>query len=138
MARSIGAIVLGFLLIGALSFGADMVMRAVMPGAFDAAGRTDSTAMLLLVQAYVGVFAISGCYLAARLAPSHPMRHALILGVLGLLFNIAGTIALWDTAPVWYHVLALSLVMPFSWAGGRLRELQLQRGGQNPVARAAV
>lgn len=131
MARSIGVIVLGFILIGALSVGADALLRLLVPGAFDAAGRVESVPVLLLMQAYVAVFAITGCYLTARLAPSHPMRHALILGALGLAFNIVGSITLWDLVPVWYHVVALALVMPLAWIGGRLRENQLAR---RPVA----
>ncbi|HET6567380.1 MAG TPA: hypothetical protein VFG50_05400 [Rhodothermales bacterium] len=126
MARSIGVIVLGFVLIGVLSFGADAVLRSVMPGAFDATGRVDSTPVLLLTILYVGLFATLGCYLTARLAPNHPMRHALILGALGLAFNIAGTISLWDTAPAWYHIVSLALVMPYAWLGGWLRERQVQ------------
>lgn len=125
MGRSILAIVTGFLVIGALSFGADAVLRQIMPTAFDAAGRAGSVAVLLLTMAYVAVFAIAGCYLAARLAPNRPMRHALILGVLGLVFNIAGSVAVWDTAPAWYHVVSLLMVMPYAWIGGKLRENQL-------------
>lgn len=127
MGRSIAAVLVGFFFIGGLSFGADAVLRAALPGAFDAAGRAESVAVLLLVQAYVAVAAIAGCWLTARLAPSAPMRHALILGGLGLAFNVAGSIAMWDTAPAWYHVVAIALVMPYAWAGGRLRELQLER-----------
>lgn len=127
MLRSIVAVAVGFVLIGALSFGADAVLRRAMPTAFDAAGRTDSVAVLLLIIGYVGLFAVSGCYLTARLAPSRPMRHALVLGALGLAFNVAGTIAMWDTAPAWFHVVSLLLVMPYAWIGGRLREVELER-----------
>lgn len=128
MARSIGVIVLGFVVIGVLSFGADAVLRSVLPGAFDAAGRVDSTPVLLLIILYVGLFATAGCYLTARLAPNHPMRHALILGALGLAFNIAGTVSLWNTAPAWYHMVSLVLVMPYAWLGGWLRERQVREG----------
>lgn len=134
MMRSIGAVVLGFLLIGVLSVSADLVLRAVMPDVFDAQGAVGSTPVLLLMQGYVAVFAVFGCYVAARLAPSRPMAHALALGVLGLIFNVAGTIARWDHAPAWYHVLALALVMPYAWLGGRLRERQLERTGAAPHA----
>jgi hypothetical protein len=96
-----------------------------MPGAFDGTGRTESVPVLLLTQAYVGIFAVAGCYLAARLAPSRPLAHALALGVLGLVFNLAGSIAMWHAAPAWYHVVGLSLVLPYAWLGGRLREVQL-------------
>jgi len=129
MLRSIAAVLVGFVLIGALSFGADLVLRQAMPGAFDAAGRVESTAVLLLMMGYVGLFAVTGCYLTARLAPRRPMLHALVLGALGLAFTAINTFAVfWDTAPAWYHVASLALVMPYAWIGGRLRELQLARG----------
>src|SRR5688572_503096 len=119
--RSAIAILVGFVYIGALSFGADALLRSEFPSVFaPAGGRVDSTPVLLFIVAYVALFAISGCYLTARLAPNRPMRHALILGALGLLFNIAGTAAMWDTAPVWFHLVSLLLVMPYAYLGGRL------------------
>ena len=137
MWRSIMAIFVGFVFIAVLAFGADSVLRSVMPEAYDANGRVTSVPVLILTLVYVGIFAIAGCYLAARLAPSNPMRHALILGVLGLIFNIAGSVAMWDTAPAWYHATAIALVMPYAWIGGRIRERQLGRGhhsGSAPLA----
>ena len=136
MLRSIASIVIGFIVIAALSFGADAALKLAMPSAFSPSGRVDSVPVLLLIQAYVIVFAVFGCYLTARLAPNRPLRHALILGLLGLAFNVVGTIALWSTAPAWYHVMALLLVMPAAWLGGRLRELQIEREATAP--RAAV
>ena len=132
MIRSMVAIVVGFLLIGALAMGTDVLVRNAVPTAFDDAGRTDSVALLLFTIVYVGVYAVAGCYLAARLAPDRPMRHAMILGALGLAFNVVGTIEAWDTAPVWYHAVALALVLPFAWLGGWIRERQLD--GRAPRA----
>lgn len=131
MGRSILAIVTGFVVIGALSFGADAVLKQMMPGAFDATGRVNSVPVLLLIMAYVAIFAIAGCYLAARLAPNKPMRHALILGVLGLIFNIAGSAAMWNTAPAWFHLVSLVMVMPYAWIGGKLRENQIGGGSRD-------
>lgn len=122
MLRSIAAVVAGFLSIMVLSLGADRVVRAVHPTAFDATGGTAAVPLLVLSVVYVGVFAIAGCWLTARLAPHHPMRHALILGALGLAFSLVGTTIAWDRAPVWYHVLQLALVMPYAWLGGWLGE----------------
>jgi hypothetical protein len=139
MLRSIAAVVAGFVFMAALSIAANLVLQAVLPGAFDAAGRVESTPVLLLIQAYVAAFAITGCYLAARLAPSRPMLHALVLGVLGLIFNIAGSVAMWQAAPAWYHVIALLLVMPYAWIGGRMREVEQVRNASGMVgARLAV
>ena len=138
MLRSATAIVVGFVYIGALSYGADALLHTLVPGAIGAGGRIDSTPVLLLVICYVALFAISGCYLTARLAPNRPMRHALVLGALGLVFNIMGTIAVWSTAPVWFHVVSLLLVMPYAYVGGRLRELELSRGAARSSQRVAT
>lgn len=125
MLRSISAIAVGFVLIASLALAADAALKTIVPGAFDAAGRLDSTPLLLLTILYVGAFAVAGCYVAALLAPSRPMIHALALGGLGLVVNVAGSIALWHTAPGWYHAVALILVMPWAWLGGRLREREI-------------
>ena len=136
MLRSIVAIVVGFVLIGALAMGTDMVVMQAVPSAFDDAGRTRDIGILMLMAAYVAVYAITGCYVTARLAPNRPMRHALILGALGLAMNIAATVSLWGTAPAWYHILNLVLVMPYAWIGGRLRERQLAGSGHVHTAAA--
>lgn len=126
MTRSIAAILAGFVFIVALSLATDAFIRSVWPAGIDAAGRAAGIGLLWLSLAYVGVFAIAGSYLTARLAPNRPLRHAMILGALGLLFSVLGTVVSWDFAPVWYHVVALVLVLPYAWVGGTLRERQLQ------------
>ena len=137
MLRSIAAVLVGFVLIAALSFGADAVLRQAMPEAFDASGRVESSAVLLLIMGYVGLFAVTGCYLTARLVPRRPMLHALVLGALGLAFNVAGSVAMWDTAPAWYHAASLALVMPYAWLGGRLHEVELERRAGEAMEGAA-
>jgi membrane glycosyltransferase len=127
--RSILAIVAGFLLIGALAQGTGAALQGA--GIMPAAGEPiTGIGPLLLEAAYVAVFAIAGCWLAAWLAPGAPMRHALILGLLGLVFNLVSAVAIWGQRPAWYMVLSLALVMPYAWIGGRLREMQMERRGQ--------
>jgi hypothetical protein len=126
LVRSILAIVTGFLVIGVLSFGTDAVLASA--GVFPPRGQpVTSVGLLLLVTAYVAVYAIFGCWLTAYLAPGHPMRHALILGALGFAFNVMGALANRGTMPDWFLLLSLALVMPYAWIGGRLREMQLAR-----------
>ena len=129
MRRSIVAVAVGFVAIAVLSFGTDALVRAAAPGAFEAGGRTDSVPLLLLTLVYVAVYAVAGCYLAASLAPARPMRHALVLGASGLAFTGLGTVLAWDTAPAWYHIVSLAMVLPYAWLGGRLRERQLAATG---------
>ena len=125
MARSVLAVVGGFLLIGALAFGGDAIAMRAFPHLFDAATGTSQDPRVL-VGLVLWVFAVAtfGCWLAARVAPNRPMRHAMILGVAGLVFNVAGTIAMWDTAPAWYHVVSLLLVLPAAYLGGLLASRQ--------------
>jgi hypothetical protein len=131
MMRSIWAVVAGFLFILVLSLGADAIMHAMSPKLFGANGGTTNLALLCLTTVYVAVFATVGCYLTARLAPSHPMRHALILGALGLIVSLITTAKMWNTAPAWYNIVNLVLVMPYAWLGGRLRENEI--GGSSPT-----
>lgn len=135
MSRSLVAVVTGFVFIAAASIGTDFAMRAALPSLFEPDGSTTSVAILLLTIGYVGLYATVGCYLTARLAPRAPMGHALTLGVLGLLFNLVGTWFTWDTAPVWYHVVSLLLVMFWAWIGGQMR-VQEQRERPSPSATA--
>ena len=137
MGRSIAAVVIGFVLIMVLAFGTDAAVRAALPGSFTPAGGTSDPGLLVASLAYVTLYAVAGCYLTARLAPGRPMAHALVLGVLGLLFNVAGTIAMWNMAPAWYHLTALVLVMPSAWLGGWLRERELGRRATSPPPVAA-
>jgi hypothetical protein len=137
MLRSILAVVAGFVVTAVLAISADAVLVRLVPDAFGPGGRTESIPILLVIQAYVAAAAIFGCWLAARLAPHSPMRHALVLGALGLAFNVAGSLAQWDITPAWYHALAWALVMPYAWLGGRLREIQIERAAAPSMAPAA-
>ncbi len=135
IARSVFAVVIGFLFIGVLAAGTGAALSAA--GYLPANGGTLlETGPVLLEAAYVALFAIAGCWLAARLAPNRPMRHALILGLLGLAFNIVGAVATWGQRPDWAMALNLALVMPYAWIGGRLRETQLQRAHPQSVRAA--
>ena len=130
MARSILALVGGYLLIGFLSFGADVVMHNLRPEVYLDGGRLEHVPTLLVIMLYIAVFAILGCYVTARLAPRNPMKHALILGALGVVTQVAMWSIAWNTVPAWFHIVSLALVMPYAWIGGRIRERQLELGGR--------
>lgn len=123
--RSILAVLAGFCATVALSFGADWALRTAVPQAFEPAGNTRDPAMLLTVLVYLILFAVVGCFVAARLAPRRPMRHALVLGVLSLLLTLVPTVMFWHATPAWYHLGVLAAILPAAWLGGHLRERQL-------------
>ena len=126
MLRSILAVVVGFLVIGGLVGVTDLAVHSLFPGRFAANGGITDPTLLLVTEIYVFVYATAGCWLCARIAGRRPMFHALFLGVLGFIFNIVGSSMTWQLYPAWYHVVALILVMPAAWLGGRIAERQLE------------
>jgi hypothetical protein len=126
--RSIGAVLAGIVAVVILSLGTDVGLHAV--DVFPPWGQPVGDKPLLLATAYRTVYSIVACYIAARLAPERPMTHALAGGVVGLVVSIVGTAVTWNKGPAfgphWYPLALIVLAMPCAWAGGKLRETQLQ------------
>jgi len=79
--------------------------------------------LFLLATAYRVVFSVAGGYITARLAPHARVRHALILGFVGLLPGIAGimvAIAKPGLGPLWYPIAIAVTGLPCAWLGGVL------------------
>jgi hypothetical protein len=125
--RSIVAVIAGALTGIVLSIGTDAALVAA--GVFPPLSKPDSftSPLLILATVHRNLYGVAGSYLTARLAPNHPMGHALFLGVLGLAANIAGTVTMWGVGPAWYPLTLTALAMPAAWAGGKLRVMQLAR-----------
>jgi hypothetical protein len=123
--RSIGAVVAGFLVGVVLSLGTDVALHAA--GAFPALGQPMGDGLLLIATGYRTVYSVVSCYIIAKLAPDRPMWHALIGGVIGLVFGVVGAVATWNRGlgPHWYPLALVVLAMPTAWAGGKLRVMQL-------------
>lgn len=121
--RSIAAVVLGLLVTAALSIGADLLLRAA--GLFPPADQPLGNAQFALAAGYRTVFAAVGGYVAAQFAPRHPLRHALILGGIGLLLALLGLIASRgqgpEFGPAWYPLSLVLTALPATWAGATLQ-----------------
>lgn len=54
------------------------------------------------------------------------MKHAMILGVVGLVLGLVGVVTTWNSGlgPRWYPVLLAALAIPQCWAGGRIYVMQ--------------
>jgi hypothetical protein len=120
--RSVGAVLAGLLAIIILSVGTDEVLHAA--GIFPSWGQPVGNALLLLATIYRTLYSVAGSYLTARLAPSRPMQHALVLGGIGLVLGTLGALATWNKGPAfgphWYPVALIVLAVPQCWLGGRL------------------
>ena len=82
--------------------------------------------LALLASSYRFVISVAGGWLTARIAPRAPMKHAVILGVVGVVLGLVGVIATWNLGlgPRWYAISLPILAIPECWAGGKLVELR--------------
>jgi hypothetical protein len=120
--RSVGAVLAGFVAIVAVSLGTDQVLHVLE--VYPPWGEPMREPSLnLLALAYRCTYAVAGSYLTARLAPYAPMRHALILGAIGLAISTAGAVAainMADLGPAWYPIALVVTALPCAWLGGAL------------------
>jgi len=131
--KSIGAVLVGFITVFVLSVATDFILEKL--GIFPPANEPEAfTAwMLTLALIYRSIYSVAGFYLTAKLAPSAPMRHAIILGIIGTVFAALGAIANWDKSANWYPILLVLVTLPCAWLGGRLVET---RNGKSSMAAA--
>lgn len=121
--RSAVAIAAGFFADAVLPLVGDAAFRALAPEAFDDRGFVRDGANLLVVLAYLAIFECVGGFITARLAIRSPLKHALALGILVLALSLALTVFTWGSAPAWYQIAALAIIVPMSLAGGKLAGL---------------
>ena len=123
--KSIGAGLAGIIVGAGLSFGTDFVLESA--GVLPHGNLYVSAWLIWVVLLYRNVYNVLGFYIVARLAPNHPMRHALVLGVIGLILTITGAIvtANMNLGPAWYAWTLAALTLPSAWLGGRLYELSI-------------
>src|SRR5450432_1268709 len=126
--RSILAVFAGALVGVILSIATDKLMPGA--GHFTILGQPMSDRLFLVATGYRTLYGILGSYIAARLAPSRPMLHAMVLGLIGLAATFAGLVATWNKGPEfgphWYPLSLVVLTLPQSWLRGKLRLLQLR------------
>ncbi|MBL0745866.1 hypothetical protein [Chryseolinea lacunae] len=120
--KSIGAVLAGLIFIVISHTGTDAILESV--GVLPKGHLNVGPALILLVIFYRTVFSIAGCYITARLAPSKPMKHALILGSIGVLLSAAGAIATanMQLGPAWYAWSLVAISLPAAWLGGKLHQ----------------
>ncbi|PJZ68828.1 hypothetical protein CH373_15550 [Leptospira perolatii] len=119
--QSTGAILAGLVAIFVLSMGTDILLHSA--GIYPAFGERMSDPLFVLSTAYRILFGVIGSYFTARLAPSRPMFHALLLGGIGVVISIAGAIAMWEAGPPWYSIAIIAISLPCAWAGGKIEEV---------------
>jgi hypothetical protein len=122
--RSVGAIAAGVLFIIVVTTLVDVVLHAV--GVYGL-NQPLTNGLAVLATSYRIVISVAGAWLTARLAPQSPMKHALILGVVGTILGLVGVFVARKMAmgPNWYPIALTVLAIPQCWAGGKLYERRL-------------
>ena len=124
--KSIGAVLAGMIVIVVLSVGTDFVLESL--GIFTPPDQGFFTPwMLMLALIYRSIYAVAGGYVTAILAPNHPMRHAIILGLIGIVLSILGAIVAWDLSSHCDPIALILTTLPCTWLGGRLKTKAVHR-----------
>ena len=126
LSRSSAAVLLGLVSVFVLSLGTDQVLHLLE--VYPPWGQPMyETSLNLLALSYRIVYGIVGGYISARFAPRNPMRHALVLGVVGLVLSTAGAITAittMDLGPAWYPIVLALTAVPCAWLGGMLQGMR--------------
>ncbi|MCX6956143.1 MAG: hypothetical protein NTV51_28745 [Verrucomicrobia bacterium] len=118
--KSIGAVVAGLFFIIIVSTAVDIILHAAK--VYPPMGEPMTDALAVLASSYRLAIGIAGAWLTARLAPDRPMRHALILGGIGIVLGLVGVVATWNLGlgPRWYAISLAVVALPQCWFGGWL------------------
>jgi hypothetical protein len=119
LSRSVGAILAALVVVVVLSLATDHLFHVL--NVYPEWGQPMHDPWLnLLALTYRLVYGVLGGYIAARLAPRNPMRHAWIVGFIGLALSALGAIASipMDLGPTWYPLALVITALPCAWLGG--------------------
>src|SRR5512138_1554112 len=128
--RTVAAVAGGFLVTAVLSTVGDAVLHAT--GVYPPLGERMGDGLFGLATAYRLAFTVLGGWVTARLAPSRPMWHAWVLGVIGTVAALVGLVATWNAGlgPRWYPLALVVTALPCVLLGGWLHA----RGAGAPAA----
>jgi hypothetical protein len=118
--KSIGAVVAGLIFIGVTHSVIDAIVEGI--GVLPKGHLNVSAPLILFVIFYRVVFSFAGCYVTAKLAPTTPMKHALVLGGIGTVLSAAGAIVTADMnlGPAWYAWSLALIALPVAWLAGQV------------------
>lgn len=117
--RSVLAVLTGFITVAALSTLTDIPLHIL--GVYPPEGEPMfEPGLNALALSYRTLFTILGGYVTARLAPSNPMTHVLVLGGIGLVMGSLGAMVSMNAnlGPDWYPIALVVTAVPSVWLGG--------------------
>ena len=118
--RSVGAVAAGLLTIAVLCVLTDALLVAVHLLPPPDAHRPYTLAFLGVVIVYCAAYTLVGGYVTARLAPTRPVAHAVVLGILGMALSTLGTMNSWQIGNGWNAITLVAEGIPLCWIGALL------------------
>jgi len=125
--KSIGAVFAGVLFIIVATTLVDIVLH--LTGVYPPMKESLTDRLAGLATSYRVIIGVLGGWLTARLAPHKPMKHALILGLVGTVLGLGGVVAnaYKPMGPMWYPIALVVLAIPQCWLGGWIFKSQSGR-----------
>ena len=132
MLKIVLGVIAGFVAWTILWLGTDQVLIMASPAwygahqtAFELAMGTQrpftpDTTILLMHLARAAIISVMSGFLAAFIAGEN-RRTPLILGVLLVAFGLMVEIMAWNYLPIWYHLVFLLSLIPFTVLGGKIK-----------------
>ena len=122
--KGVWAVIAGLLVIIIVTTVVDFLLHAVH--VYPPGNQPINDALAVLATAYRVIISVAGAYLTASLAPDHPVRHAMILGCVGVVLGLVGVVATWNLGlgPRWYSIALVVLAIPECWAGAKIWEMR--------------
>ena len=122
--KSIWAVGAGGLVIIVVTSLVDIVLHVT--SVFPPMDQPINDSLALLATSYRFVISVAGAWLTARLSPGESMKHAMILGYVGVVLGLVGVVTTWNLGlgPRWYPVSLAVLAIPQCWLGGRIYQMQ--------------
>ena len=115
--RSTLAIFTGLLAVGLVVFPSGIVIESIFPGSMDANNipGTVASQILLIVIEFIG--ATVGTLVVSMIAPRPLNMHALLFGLLLLVFNSTALFGASSSWPLWMSVVLLAAIPAEVWVG---------------------
>jgi len=122
--QSIWALIAGILFVIVVTTLVDILLHAA--GVFPPLGNPIDDWQSLIAVSYRFVIGSAAGYLTAKLAPANPMKHAMILGIIGTVLGTLGVVASWGSklGPAWYPIAVAALAIPQSWIGATIYQMR--------------
>lgn len=120
MQKMIYGIIAGFVLWSALWIASDFALLILSPDWYGDGLKNFTTPILLISLVRSIIISLISGFVAAFIAGRNNSQTTVILGVLLFAFGIYIQAQLWNTIPLWYHIIFLALLIPMTIFGGRL------------------